>query len=107
MLPLSAQPKSLTFQWVSLWYHTVRQGTWDYVEIQSGLKTSLGIWVHVIFPSGQHLDYYKNTDQNGHWAIRFSIPKRSVSSHSNAAYIAFQLWHGNQTTQSFLNFTLV
>jgi len=106
VLPLSAQPSNLTFRWVSLWYHAVRQGTWDYISIQSAYQTTLGIWVHVIFPNGQHWDYYTNTDHNGRWGVKFTIPNRSVSRHSNQAYITLQLWHGKQTTQSFIDFTL-
>lgn len=107
VLPLSAHPHNLSFRWVSLWYHTVRQGTWDYLDIQSTMSTQLGVWVHVIFPSGQHYDYYTVTDHNGRWSMKFTIPKQSTSRHSNQAYITFQLWHGKQTTQAFVDFTLV
>jgi hypothetical protein len=107
VLPLSAHPFNLSFRWISLWYHTVRQGTWDYINIQGGLSTQLGIWVHVIFPNGIHYDYYQETDGNGHWAIRFNVPGHAVSSHSNQGYLTFQLWHGNSTTQGFMTFTLV
>lgn len=107
VLPLSSHPKYLGFRWVSLWYHSVRQGTWDYVSIQSTSTTQLGIWVHVIFPNGKHWDIYTLTDHNGHWGARFAVPRQSASRHSNQAYIAFQLWHGKQTMQSFLNFVLV
>jgi len=107
VLPLSAHPRNLTFRWVSLWYHTVREGTWDYMVVQSTLQTQLGVWAHVIFPNGQHWDFYTATDNNGRWSVRFNVPARSVTAHSNQAYVTFQLWHGNQTTQSFMNFTLV
>jgi hypothetical protein len=63
--------------------------------------------VHVIFPSGQHWDFYQGTNGNGQWSIRFAVPAHSASRHSNQAYIAFQLWHGSQTTQQFMSFTLV
>ena len=107
VLPLTAHPQNLQFQWVSLWYHTVRQGTWDYIDIQSTLHVQLGIWVHVIFPNGYHADYYAGTNNSGHWSVKFAIPRRAMSSHSNQAYITFQLWHGKQTTQSFMDFSLV
>jgi hypothetical protein len=58
VLPLSVHPQYLSFRWVSLWYHTVRHGTWDYIIVQSTLQTQLGIWVHVIFPNGVHSDFY-------------------------------------------------
>jgi hypothetical protein len=107
VLPLSAHPKNLAFRWISLWYHSVRQGTWDYVILQSTLHTPLGIWVHVIFPNGQHWDYYANTDRRGRWAVKFTIPRHAANKRSNQAYLTFQLWHGKQTTQSFMGFTLV
>ena len=107
VLPLSAHPKNLAFRWISLWYHTVRQGTWDYVILQSTLHTPLGIWVHVIFPNGQHWDFYTNTGRRGRWAVRFSIPRHAANKRSNQAYLTFQLWHGKQTTQFFMAFTLV
>lgn len=107
VLPRSSHPKNLSFQWVSLWYHTVRQGTWDYVSIQSTLHTQLGIWVHVIFPDGERVDIYTNTNNSGRWGVRFEIPQHGINSHSNQAYVTFQLWHGQQTTQSFLDFNLV
>jgi hypothetical protein len=107
VLPLSAHPQGLGFQWVSLWYHTVRQGTFDVLVIQAKPQTQLGIWTHIIFPNGQHYDYYKNTDSNGKWQIKFTIPRGSVSKNSNQAHITFQLWHGKQTMQAFVTFTLV
>jgi hypothetical protein len=107
VLPLSEHPQNLNFRWISLWYHTVQQGTWDYVVVQSTFLTQLGIWVHVIFPNGLHYDFYTLTDHNGRWAVKFNVPSRSVSRHSNQAYITFQLWHGRQTTQGFMDFTLV
>jgi hypothetical protein len=107
VLALTAHPSNLNFQWTSLWYHTVRHGTWDEVVIQSTLKTTLGIWLHVIFPSGVRHDYYTNTNGSGYWSVKFSIPSNALSPHSNQAYITMQLWHGKQTTQSFINFTVV
>jgi hypothetical protein len=107
VLALSMHPAGLNFRWVSLWYHTVRQGTWDVIVLQSTLQTQLGIWAHVIFPNGLHYDYYTNTDNNGQWKVRFNVPARAASSHSNQAYVTFQLWHGKQTSQSFMDFTLV
>jgi hypothetical protein len=107
VLSLETHPQYLNFRWISLWYHTVRQGTWDVVVLQSTLKTQLGIWAHVVFPNGLHFDYFTLTDRNGRWTVKFKIPSHSISSHSNQAYVTFQLWHGSRTTQSFMNFTLV
>jgi hypothetical protein len=107
VLPFSAHPSNLNFRWTSLWYHTVRHGTYDVIKIQSTLQTTLGIWAHVIFPSGQRYDYYTNTNSSGLWSVKFTIPNSAISRHSNQAYITLQLWHGQQTTQAFLDFTLV
>jgi hypothetical protein len=107
ILPFSAHPSNLNFQYTSLWYHTVRHGTYDVIKIQSTLKTTLGIWAHVIFPSGQRHDYYTNTDSSGLWSVKFTIPNSAISKHSNQAYVTLQLWHGQQTTQSFIDFVLV
>jgi hypothetical protein len=107
VLSFKAHPKFLNFKWTSLWYHTVRHGSWDEIVIQSTLKKQLGIWLHVIFPSGVRHDYYTNTDNNGHWGVKFTIPNNAASKHSNQGYITMQLWHGKQTTQSFIDFTVV
>lgn len=107
VLPMSAHPGNLNFRWTSLWYHTVRHGTYDVIAVQSTLQTTLGIWVHVIFPSGQRHDYYANTDGKGHWSTKFSVPRGAISRHSNQAYVTMQFWHGQQTTQAFIDFTIV
>lgn len=107
VLPFSAHPSNLNFRWVSLWYHTVRHDTYDVIAIQSTLQTTLGIWAHVIFPNGQRHDYYTNTDGSGHFQVKFSIPHSPNTRHSNQAYITLQLWHGQQTTQAFIDFTTV
>ena len=107
VLPTSAHPSNLNFQWTSLWYHTVRHGTYDVIAIQSTLHTTLGIWAHVIFPNGQRHDYYTNTDGGGHWSTKFTVPNSAISRHSNQGYVTLQLWHGSQTTQAFIDFTVV
>jgi hypothetical protein len=107
VLPFSAHPSNLNFRWISLWYHTVRHGTYDVIAIQATLQTTLGIWVHVIFPNGLRHDFYTGTNGSGGWSTKFTIPRNAISRHSNLGYITLQLWHGHQTTQSFLDFTLV
>lgn len=95
------------FKWISLWYHTVRQGTWDRVVVQGMPHTQLGVWAHVIFPNGFHYDYYTNTDHNGQWAQTFSVPKGTTTRYSNQVQVQFQLWHGKKTVKTFMRFTLV
>jgi hypothetical protein len=99
--------KGVGFSWVSLWYHTVRQGTWDHLSVQTKPTKKMGIWVMVYFPNGVHYAYYENTDSSGFWQKQFNIPRRAISSKSNQAVITVQLWRGKKTTKYFMNFTLV
>ncbi|MDQ2742233.1 MAG: hypothetical protein M3Z66_08030 [Chloroflexota bacterium] len=97
----------LHFRRLSLWYHVVRLGTFDHVDLQSNMKTRLGIWAHVIFPSGVQFDYYENTDSRGHWIKTFDVPLNSISRYSNRAFILFQLWHGRTSVKDYLPFTVI
>lgn len=99
--------KGLGFRWISLWYHPVRAGTWDYLDIKVRPSKQIGIWVQVIFPNGKHYYYYEQTDNHGRWQKRFDIPRDAISRNSNQADITIQLWKGSKTVRSFLSFTLV
>lgn len=101
------RPPSVGFKYISLWYHTVKRGTFDHIDIQARNKVTQGIWVHVYFPSGIHYNYYENTDGLGHWTKEFNIPRNAISRYSNLGVITFQLWRGKSTAKEFLNFTLV
>lgn len=100
----AAQPR---FKYVSLWYHTVREGTWDYLNVQSTIKATQGIWTIVRFPNGTHLAYYTNTSSSGNWQQRFNIPRDAIGRHSNIGIVTLQLWHGNRTAKYFVRFTVV
>lgn len=107
--PQPALPKTgdVGFQWISLWYHTVRRGTWDEIVVQGTPHTTYGIWVHVIFANGRHYDYYQNTDSNGQWRARFNIPHDTNTQYSNQASIQFQLWHGHHSVKTYITFTVL
>jgi hypothetical protein len=92
---------------VSIWYHAVRVGTYDHVVVQSTVKSTLGIWVHVSFPSGMHHSYFENTDRLGHWEKTFSVPPGANSIYTNRALVTFQLWRAKKTVKDFLPFYLV
>jgi hypothetical protein len=97
----------LRFSQTSIWYHTVRLGTFDHVVVQANHHQTLGIWMFVDFPSGLHYDYYTNTDANGHFEKTFSVPHASYSKRSTRAVVRFQLWHGRKTVKNFVVFYLV
>lgn len=105
----TAKPKNkgVGFSWVSLWYHTVRQGTYDHLSVQTKPAKTMGIWVTVYFPNGVHYAYYENTNSTGFWQKQFNIPRHAISRKSNQAVITIQLWRGSKTTKYFMNFTLV
>ncbi|HEX8918986.1 MAG TPA: hypothetical protein VF898_10820 [Chloroflexota bacterium] len=105
--PAPKPSSALEFQYVSLWYHVVKQGTWDVINIQANHKRQLGIWAHVYFPNGKHLDWFTLTDSHGHWLKRFNIPYRVTTKHSNQAVITLRLWEGKKSRMAYVTFTLV
>lgn len=96
-----------SFSYVSVWYHIIRIGTIEHLQVQAKGHNSHGIWVHVIFGSGAHLDYYENTDNNGFWQKDFRIPRNSNSRYSRQAVVTFQLWKGSATAKTFDTFVVV
>jgi hypothetical protein len=96
------------FRYISIWYHTVRVGTYDHLVVQSTLHTQLGIWVHVWFPNVyRSLAYYQNTDFNGHWETQFTVPRDAITSNNNHVLVTFRLWHGKSNVKDFSGFRLV
>jgi hypothetical protein len=95
------------FRYVSIWYHYVRKGTFEHLEVQANRHTKFGIWVHVFFPSGVSYAYFQNTDANGHWRMSFAVPTNSGSPYSKQAVVTLQLWHGKQTVEHFAFFTVL
>lgn len=89
------------FRYVSIWYHFMRRGTYEHIVVQANRHTQFGIWVHVVFPSGLHYDYYANTDAGGHWEKSFLVPYNANSPYNNRAWVLFQLWHGKQTAKDY------
>lgn len=97
----------LSFRSVSVWYHYVRKGTFEHLEVQANMHTKLGIWVHVLFPSGVNYAYFQNTNANGHWRMSFAVPTNSGSPYTKSAVVTLQLWHGKQTDKDFAFFTVI
>ncbi|GAC1328219.1 MAG: hypothetical protein NVS2B16_00340 [Chloroflexota bacterium] len=104
--PRAPAPR-IGFKYISLWYHQVRRGTFDHLEVQARNRVAHGIWVHVYFPTGVHFNYYENTDGLGHWTKEFNIPRNSLSQYSNQAVITIQLWRAKSTAKDFITFNIV
>jgi hypothetical protein len=85
----------------------VREGTFNHLEVQGRPHTTMGIWTHVYFPNGRHLDYYENTDGGGHWTKQFGIPRDALSKYSNRAVITLQLWRGKRTRKNNVSFIVI
>jgi hypothetical protein len=97
----------VAFKWTSIWYHVVHKGTFEHIEAKATRNGTKGIWVHIIFATGLHLDYYQKTDGNGHWVKEFNIPADTISAYSNQAIVTFQLWKGKTTAKTFSTFTVI
>jgi len=104
--PVKRTP-STAFAYASIWYHTIRIGTVEHLQVQAKKTSAHGIWVHVIFGSGFHLDYYENTDAHGFWQKEFVVPGAGIGRYSRDATVTFQLWKGKATTKTFDTFTVV
>lgn len=104
-----SQPSSsaLHFQSLSLWYHIVRIGTFNHIEMQATPHRRVGIWAHVIFPTGLHFDWYEQTTASGHWSKQFDVPADTISRYSNRGHVELQLWMGKKSVKDFLPFTIV
>jgi hypothetical protein len=98
--------KPFRFDWISVWYHTVRVGTLNVIQAQGSPHTQLGIWVHVWFPNGSHDDYYENTDRHGFWQRQFPVGN-VISPNSNIVLVTFRLWHGSGSIKNYETFTVV
>jgi hypothetical protein len=109
----TATPKPLPkkhgigFDWVSLWFHPVRHGTWDHLGVQVKPHKAMGIWVTIIFPNGQRIRFFNNTNSHGYWTRNFNIPRNAISKYSNQGDITIQLWSGKKTVKYFITFTIV
>lgn len=96
----------LQFTFISVWYHPIRVGTYEHIIIHAKPKRTLGIWVHVYFPSGQQYAYYENTASNGQWSKVFQIPRNAINGASNQTIVTLQLWRGKTTVKEFRRFAL-
>jgi len=103
------RPKKIVaaYRWISVWYHVVRLGTFEHLEVQGKNNTRYGIWVHVYFPSSRHFDYYESTDGSGRWVKEFRIPYGSIGRYSNQAVVTFRLWKGRTHRDAHRKFILI
>jgi hypothetical protein len=107
-LPSPKKHHGFGFRYISVWYHTVRAGTYNHLVIQSTLHTTLGIWVHIWFPNvGQSIAIYTNTDASGFWQTQFNVPGNAITSGSDHVLVTFRLWHGKANVKDFSGFRLV
>lgn len=106
-VPVHHKKPALDFSFISVWYHTVRQGTYNHIVIRATIHKTLGIWIHVYFPNGKHIDIYTNTDSNGQYGVQFAVPRNAATHSSNRVVITMQLWKGHTTRKDFRSFTLV
>ena len=96
-----------TFSYLSVWYHFIRVGTQEVIVVQAKKHVQHGIWLTVRFPSGRFFAYYTNTDRNGFWSVRFTVPSNSKSKFTSEAVVTAQLWYRNTTTKSYGTFFVV
>jgi hypothetical protein len=94
------------FQYVSLWYHAVREGTNDHLVIQGQPHRPLGVWVHILFPNGQWAASYGTTNRHGFWQTDFHVPRHAATKRSNQAVITIRLWKGLRLRKTFIEFTV-
>jgi hypothetical protein len=80
-------PVHLEIKTASLWYGTVRAGTFDHVSIQTNKKMRLPVTLRVTFPSGKSELFRGFTTANGGWSLTFSVPASAVSRSNSFARI--------------------
>lgn len=105
--PTRTPTAPLHFKSVTLWYHTVKAGTYDHVTVQASQRRRLGIWLLILFPSGVTKTYYEDTDRNGFWQKTFPVPRSAWNRKSTQAVLTLQLWRGNRTAKNFVSFYVV
>jgi hypothetical protein len=104
--PTPVPRHTVRIEHVGVRFKTVHVGDWDQVSLLANRKDRYGVWVHVIFSTGLHLDYYEMTDANGFWTKRFVIPADSIGAYSNQAVVTFQLVKYHRFDKSFLTFNV-
>jgi hypothetical protein len=97
----------LGYRYISIWYHTMTEGTREHVVVQSTIQTTQGIWVHVWFPAQGSYAFYENTDSAGMWSKWFLVPKGSSNAGNHVALITFRLWHGSSNIKEYQHFSIV
>jgi hypothetical protein len=77
------------------------------VELQASVRESYAIWVHAIFATGLHIDFYEHTNNHGSWAKNFIVPVDTVSHYSSQAVVTFEIIHGKRYAKSFVVFDVI
>jgi hypothetical protein len=105
--PKPAKKYRAGFSYLSVWYHFIRVGTQETIVVQAKKHIAHGIWLTVRFPSGRYIAYYTNTDKNGFWSTRFTVPRKGLGKFTSEAVVTAQLWYKNTTAKSYATFILV
>jgi hypothetical protein len=98
---------SLNFQYISIWYHWMKQGTQEHIIVQSTIHATQGIWVNVWYPNGQHQAWFQNTNSSGQWSMWFTVPRNSATRTNDHALVTFRLWHGKNNVKDYSHFGIV
>jgi hypothetical protein len=91
---------------VHVTHHTIKLGKKQHLGVQATIREKVSIHVHVVFPSGMHLDYRSRTDIRGHWFKNFKIPKKAWSKSSRTVFIQVELTLGTDTVRSVITFDI-
>ncbi len=80
-------PVYLKFKWTSIWYHTVRVGTFDHLTIQTNKKLRLPATLAINFPSGRSVLLRGRTTVRGRWDITFPVLASAFSRVNHVAHL--------------------
>jgi hypothetical protein len=81
-------------------------GQKEHLGVQLTIHAKFQIIVHIIFPTGVHLDYRSRTDIRGHWFKNFIIPRDALNTHSHTVHVLVQVISGKTKIERFVNFSL-
>lgn len=105
--PRRTAKKVAAFSYSSVWYHFIRIGTAEHIQVQAKSHHQQGIWAVVHFATGRLVRFYANTNNNGFWQKDFVIPNETISGYSPQAVVTFQLWYGHSTAKDWQTFAVV
>jgi len=96
----------LRFKYLRVRLHSAHLGDTNRLDVQAVQRVRLSIWIHINFPSGQHYDFYTNTDKSGHYSKGFVVPTGALSKYANRVFVHAQLWRGKRTTKTWTSFAI-